>query len=124
MVDNAVFVGSRCCWIRATRFWKAGGTVSVRLPGLTVVGICDQQTLTNEGAINLIGAPACKRNFAGAGVGQPVSIRAKSQPPDLVAAGQFPEFFHNGFAVEEEFIAHNAVRDEDDEQVALDGEGV
>ena len=108
--------------LRAARFWKAGGTVSVRLPGLTVVGICDQQTLTNEGAINLIGAPACKRNFAGAGVGQPVSIRAKSQPPDLVAAGQFPEFFHNGFAVEEEFIAHNAVRDEDDEQVALDGQ--
>jgi hypothetical protein len=38
--------------LRAARFFKAGGTVSVRLPGLTVVGICDQQTLTNEGAIN------------------------------------------------------------------------
>lgn len=37
---------------RVTRFWRAGDTVSVRLPGLTVVGICDQQTLTNEGAIN------------------------------------------------------------------------
>ena len=49
---------------RAARFWKAGGTVSVRLPGLTVVGACDQQTLTNEGAINLIGTPPCKRNFA------------------------------------------------------------
>jgi hypothetical protein len=38
--------------LRVTSFLKAGGTVSVRLPGLTVVGICDQQTLTNEGAIN------------------------------------------------------------------------
>jgi hypothetical protein len=38
--------------LRAARLWRAGGTVSVRLPGLTVVGICDQQTLTNEGAIN------------------------------------------------------------------------
>lgn len=43
---------SRGCGIRAARLWRAGGTVSVRLPGLTVVGICDQQTLTNEGAIN------------------------------------------------------------------------
>ena len=51
--------------LRAARLWRAGGTVSVRLPGLTVVGICDQQTLTNEGSINLIGTPACKRNFAG-----------------------------------------------------------
>lgn len=38
--------------LRATRLWRASGTVSVRLPGLTVVGACDQQTLTNEGAIN------------------------------------------------------------------------
>jgi hypothetical protein len=33
--------------LRAARFWRAGGTVSARLPGLTVVGACDQQTLTN-----------------------------------------------------------------------------
>ena len=51
--------------LRAARFWKAGGTVSVRLPGLTVVGVCDQQTLTNEGAINETAPPPCKRYFAG-----------------------------------------------------------
>lgn len=41
------FAGSPGVGFRATRFWKAGGTVSVRLPGLTVVGIRDQRTLTN-----------------------------------------------------------------------------
>jgi len=32
---------------RAARWWRAGGTVSVRLPGLTVVGARDQQASTN-----------------------------------------------------------------------------
>ena len=49
VVDNAVFVGA---FTPCHPLVRAGGTVSVRLPGLTVVGICDQQTLTNEGAIN------------------------------------------------------------------------
>ena len=49
VVDNAVWVELS---LRAARWWRAGGTVSVRLPGLTVVGACDQQTLTNEAAIN------------------------------------------------------------------------
>ena len=49
VVDDAVWVELS---LRVARLWRAGGTVSVRLPGLTVVGVCDQQTLTNEAAIN------------------------------------------------------------------------
>ena len=44
VVDDAVFVGAFAPYRPLVR---AGGTVSVRLPGLTVVGGCDQQTLTN-----------------------------------------------------------------------------
>jgi hypothetical protein len=32
---------------RAARFWRAGGTVLVQLPGLTVVEARDQRTPTN-----------------------------------------------------------------------------
>ena len=42
----------------------------------------------------------------------------------MVAAGQFPEFLHDGLAVEEELVADDTVGDEHDEQVAFDGEGV
>jgi hypothetical protein len=45
IVDYAIFL--EALRLRATRFWRAGGTVIARLPGLTVVGACDQQTLTN-----------------------------------------------------------------------------
>lgn len=47
VVDVAVVCGIPGVGFRATRFWKAGGTVSVRLPGLTVAKVRDQQTLTN-----------------------------------------------------------------------------
>jgi hypothetical protein len=42
----------------------------------------------------------------------------------MVATGQLSQFLHDGFAVEEEFVADDTVGDEDDEQIALDGERV
>jgi len=47
VIDDAVVLSGSLSEIRATRFWRAGGTVSVRFPGLTVVKACDQQTPTN-----------------------------------------------------------------------------
>ena len=50
MVDDAVFGG--VFHPVPPAFGGPAAPLVVRLPGLTVVGICDQQTLTNEGAIN------------------------------------------------------------------------
>ena len=44
VVDDAVVVGD---FSRTASFGKADGTVSARLPGLTVVKACDQQVSTN-----------------------------------------------------------------------------
>jgi len=66
VVGDAVVGGSRRGGTRATRPAKAGPAtpLSVRLPGLTVVGPRDQRVPTNEGAINQTARSLGKRYFA------------------------------------------------------------